>query len=231
MDSYLDFGKATEFVKYNREADNGQIIPESCCILEDNEAAKELFIAKDENCLIAPTSSNSYSNTVCCIFTSNISLESFDDRKSKNKRTFSLEILYCSGFFLFAGMLQSGERQVDFAPTYCHWHGLWRFSSANSRHYFRFLLVQSYWQRQRLPLQILTQVYKGRLAARCSTSRTSTSNQEKRGTCTSSKTSFTSSSTKRTRSDDDAVKKQWQNSVLVCVFELLCWWYLNRRIL
>ena len=101
MDSYLDFGKATEFVKYNREADNGQIIPESCCILEDNEAAKELFIAKDENCLIAPTSSNSYSNTVCCcIFTSNISLESFDDRKSKNKRTFSLEILYCSGFFI-----------------------------------------------------------------------------------------------------------------------------------
>ena len=98
MDSYLDFGKATEFVKYNREADNGQIIPESCCILEDNEAAKELFIAKDENCLIAPTSSNSYSNTVCCIFTSNISLESFDDRKSKNKRTFSLEILYCSGY-------------------------------------------------------------------------------------------------------------------------------------
>ena len=69
MDSYLDFGKATEFVKYNREADNGQIIPESCCILEDNEAAKELFIAKDENCLIAPTSSNSYSNTENCFFT------------------------------------------------------------------------------------------------------------------------------------------------------------------
>ena len=242
MDSYLDFKKATEFVKYNREADNGQIIPESCCILEDNEAAKELFIAKDENCLIAPVSTNSYSSTVLKIFEfsrqkigKNVAIETLDftsrrDRKSKNKGTFSLEILYCS-HFLFAGMLQSRERQVDFALTYCHWHCLWRFSSTNSRHYFRFLLVQSYWQRQRLPLQILTQVYKGRLAARCSTSRTSTSNQEKRGTCTSSKTSFTSSSTKRTRSDDDAVKKQWQNSVLVCVFELLCWWYLNRRIL
>ena len=68
MDSYLDFKKATEFVKYNREADNGQIIPESCCILEDNEAAKELFIAKDENCLIAPVSTNSYSSTVRNIF-------------------------------------------------------------------------------------------------------------------------------------------------------------------
>ena len=79
----MDFGKATEFVKYNREADNGQIIPESCCILEDNEAAKELFIAKDENCLIAPTSSNSYSNTVCCIFTSNISLESRQEVKEQ----------------------------------------------------------------------------------------------------------------------------------------------------
>ena len=64
VESYEDFEKATEFVKYNREEGKGQIIPESCCILDDSDRAKELFIAKDKNCLTTPTIQNSYMSTV-----------------------------------------------------------------------------------------------------------------------------------------------------------------------
>jgi len=65
VESYEDFEKATEFVKYNREEGKGQIIPESCCILDDSDRAKELFIAKDKNCLTTPTIQNSYMSTGC----------------------------------------------------------------------------------------------------------------------------------------------------------------------
>lgn len=65
--NYEDFNKAVEFVKYTREEGIGQVIPESCCMLEDSNEAKNLFIPKDPNCITTPTVTNSYINQVCNI--------------------------------------------------------------------------------------------------------------------------------------------------------------------
>lgn len=65
VESYKDFEKATNFIKYTREEQSGQVIPESCCILKDSQSVTELFIAKDKNCLTSPTTYNSYMNTGC----------------------------------------------------------------------------------------------------------------------------------------------------------------------
>ena len=68
--SYKDFNKALEFKKYTNEEGDGQIIPEACCLLEDNsnrnteQLAKLLFQPKDPNCVSVPTVTNSYMNQV-----------------------------------------------------------------------------------------------------------------------------------------------------------------------
>jgi hypothetical protein len=64
VDNYEDFTKATEFVQYTREEGLGQVIPESCCVLADRVEAQQLFIPKDDNCITAPTTTNSYMNKV-----------------------------------------------------------------------------------------------------------------------------------------------------------------------
>ena len=64
VNNYEDFSKAIEFQKYVREEGDGQVIPESCCILDESPQAKELFIAKDRNCLTTPTVSNSFMDQV-----------------------------------------------------------------------------------------------------------------------------------------------------------------------
>jgi tetraspanin-18 len=65
VDNYEDFTKATEFVQYTREEGLGQVIPESCCVLADRVEAQQLFIPKDDNCITAPTTTNSYMNKGC----------------------------------------------------------------------------------------------------------------------------------------------------------------------
>ena len=72
--SYKDFNKALEFKKYTNEEGDGQIIPEACCLLEDNsnrnteQLAKLLFQPKDPNCVSVPTVTNSYMNQVILLF-------------------------------------------------------------------------------------------------------------------------------------------------------------------
>jgi len=69
--SYKDFNKALEFKKYTNEEGDGQIIPEACCMLSDNnnrnaeQLAKLLFEPKDPNCVSVPTVTNSYMNQGC----------------------------------------------------------------------------------------------------------------------------------------------------------------------
>ena len=73
--SYKDFNKALEFKKYTNEEGDGQIIPEACCLLEDNsnrnteQLAKLLFQPKDPNCVSVPTVTNSYMNQVILLYT------------------------------------------------------------------------------------------------------------------------------------------------------------------
>ena len=68
--NYKDFNKALEFKKYTNEEGDGQIIPEACCMLSDNnnrnaeQLAKLLFEPKDPNCVSVPTVTNSYMNQV-----------------------------------------------------------------------------------------------------------------------------------------------------------------------
>ena len=72
--SYKDFNKALEFKKYTNEEGDGQIIPEACCLLEDNsnrnteQLAKLLFQPKDPNCVSVPTVTNSYMNQVILLY-------------------------------------------------------------------------------------------------------------------------------------------------------------------
>jgi tetraspanin-18 len=57
-----DFKLASEFIKYTNENGDGQVVPESCCRLDGKTA---LFKPADENCIYAPTTSNSYMNKGC----------------------------------------------------------------------------------------------------------------------------------------------------------------------
>ena len=72
--SYKDFNKALEFKKYTNEEGDGQIIPEACCLLKDNnnrnaeQLAKLLFEPKDPNCVSVPTVTNSYMNKVILLY-------------------------------------------------------------------------------------------------------------------------------------------------------------------
>ncbi len=59
-----DFQLASEFVKYAREDGRGQIVPEACCKL-DPKYDPLLFHPADENCVTAPTTSNSYMRMGC----------------------------------------------------------------------------------------------------------------------------------------------------------------------
>lgn len=63
VENYRDFSLATEFQKYTREAGNNQVVPEACCKL-DSKRDIALFKPLDENCITAPTTSNSYMNKV-----------------------------------------------------------------------------------------------------------------------------------------------------------------------
>lgn len=64
--SYEDFNKAVEFKKYTREEGQGQVVPESCCILEETGTnLQDLFVPKDSDCISTPTGSNSYMNKGC----------------------------------------------------------------------------------------------------------------------------------------------------------------------
>ena len=54
---------AKEFIKYTNEKGDGQTVPEACCRL-DSKYDTDLFKPADENCIYAPTTSNSYMNRV-----------------------------------------------------------------------------------------------------------------------------------------------------------------------
>ncbi len=60
---YTDFERAREFVKYTNDKGSGQKVPEACCKL-DSKYDVELFKPADENCIFAPTTTNSYMSTV-----------------------------------------------------------------------------------------------------------------------------------------------------------------------
>ena len=71
--SSKDFEQALEFIKYANDEGKGQVIPEACCILKDNnkrraeQLAELLFEPEDKNCISFPTVSNSYMNKVIWI--------------------------------------------------------------------------------------------------------------------------------------------------------------------
>lgn len=63
MQGSEDFKMATEFVKYTNEQGEGQVVPEACCRLEPGSELA-MFKPADENCIFAPTTSNSYMSRV-----------------------------------------------------------------------------------------------------------------------------------------------------------------------
>jgi tetraspanin-18 len=60
----VDFQVASEFVKYTNEKGDGQIVPEACCKLHSNHDLA-VFKPVDDNCIYAPTTSNSYMQKGC----------------------------------------------------------------------------------------------------------------------------------------------------------------------
>lgn len=62
-----DFKKATEFIKYANEEAKGQVVPETCCKLDEGTESKKvaLFTPEDPNCIKSPTTTNSYMNKGC----------------------------------------------------------------------------------------------------------------------------------------------------------------------
>ncbi|TRY71756.1 hypothetical protein TCAL_09985 [Tigriopus californicus] len=59
-----DFKMATEFIKYTNQQGEGQVVPEACCKL-DSKFDMAVFKPLDDNCVYAPTISNSYMNRGC----------------------------------------------------------------------------------------------------------------------------------------------------------------------
>ena len=73
-----DFKMAKEFIKYTNEKGDGQNVPEACCRL-DSKYDTALFKPADENCIYAPTTSNSYMNRVRSFFLFNVEIKRFRD--------------------------------------------------------------------------------------------------------------------------------------------------------
>ena len=115
MNNYEDFQEAIEFGKYTKEEGIGQVVPESCCILEDTKKAKELFIPKDSNCITTPTTSNSYMNQVRV-------LEDF--------------LMHFLKFLTISGLLRTSEEQIDFKHEHSVGRGSGRVRSPNFGHHF-----------------------------------------------------------------------------------------------
>ena len=58
-----DFKMASEFIKYTNQKGDGQVVPEACCKL-DTKFEMAVFKPSDDNCIYAPSTSNSYMNRV-----------------------------------------------------------------------------------------------------------------------------------------------------------------------
>lgn len=59
-----DFQMATEFIKYTTEKGDRQLVPEACCRL-DSKYELAVFKPLDDDCIYAPSTSNSYMNRGC----------------------------------------------------------------------------------------------------------------------------------------------------------------------
>lgn len=64
VNSHEDFTQAKEFQRYVNQQGRGQVIPQACCKL-DPKVDMALFKPADENCITAPSTTNSYMQTGC----------------------------------------------------------------------------------------------------------------------------------------------------------------------